>query len=103
MPLLPDRLLGAMVCCTRKLLHPKQLDSTPESLFRRIRVSNNQVLADVAIWEHQRYTHPPGLATTEARGFRNVRRWARRFYAPGDLGSGAAEQDAGREAAELLD
>lgn len=75
----------------------------PDSLFRRIRVANNQVLADVNIWEHQRYTHPPGLATAEARGFRDVRRWARRFYAPGHLGSGVAEQDAGREAAELED
>lgn len=75
----------------------------PEQSFRRVRVANNQVLADVNIWEHQRYTHPPGLATAEARGFRDVRRWARRFYAPGELGSGAAEQDAGREASELKD
>lgn len=73
----------------------------PEYLHRRVRVANNQVLADVNIWEHQRYTHPPGLATAEARGFRDVRRWARRFYAPGELGSGAAEQDAGREAAAI--
>ena len=73
------------------------------SAFRRIRVANAQVLADVNIWENQRYTHPPGLATAEARGFRDVRRWARRFYAAGELGSGTAEQDAGREAAMVED
>lgn len=73
----------------------------PESLTRRVSIANSQVLADINIWEHQRYTHPPGLATAEARGFRDVRRWARRFYAPGELGSGAAEQDAGKEAGDL--
>ncbi|MET8214122.1 Rieske 2Fe-2S domain-containing protein [Streptomyces sp. NPDC005373] len=70
----------------------------PEKLERRVRVANNQFLADVNIWEHQRYTEPPGLATAEARGFRMVRRWARRFYPEGERGSGAAEQDAGVEA-----
>lgn len=75
----------------------------PEALHRRIRVANSQVKADIVIWENQRYTHPPGLATVEARGFRDVRRWARRFYAPGQLGSGAAEQDAGREADAVID
>lgn len=70
----------------------------PEKLTRRLNIANNQFLADVNIWEHQRYTHPPGLATAEAQGFRLVRRWARRFYPAGEPGSGAAEQDAGVEA-----
>ncbi|KAA2261215.1 Rieske 2Fe-2S domain-containing protein [Solihabitans fulvus] len=70
-------------------------DAIPAELTRRVRIANNQFLADVNIWAHQRYTEPPGLATEEARGFRQVRRWARRFYPPGEPGSGAAEQDAG--------
>jgi 3-ketosteroid 9alpha-monooxygenase subunit A len=69
----------------------------PESMDRRIRIANNQFLADVRIWEHQRYTEPPGLATAEAAGFRAVRRWARRFYPEGERGHGAAEQDAAIE------
>jgi len=59
-----------------------------------------QLRADVAIWEHQRYTEPPGLATAEAAGFRDIRRWARRFYPEGHLGHGAAEQSAGTDAQE---
>jgi nitrite reductase/ring-hydroxylating ferredoxin subunit len=73
----------------------------PEKFDRQIRISNNQFLADVNIWEHQRYTEPPGLATAEAKGFRSVRRWARRFYPPGELGSGDAEQDAGLDTEDL--
>lgn len=78
-------------------------EALPESFNRRLKVANSQVLADINIWEHQRYTHPPGLATAEARGFRDVRRWARKFYAKGEPGSGMAEQDAGREAEQLTD
>lgn len=66
----------------------------PASLERRMRIAHNQFLADVNIWEHQRYTEPPGLATAEAKGFRTVRRWATRFYAPGELGSTAEHQGA---------
>lgn len=58
-----------------------------------------QLKADVAIWEHQRYTEPPGLATAEAAGFRDIRRWARRFYPEGHLGHGAQEQSAGTDEA----
>ena len=35
---------------------------------------------DIQIWDHQRYTDPPGLATSEAAGFKNLRAWARSFY-----------------------
>ena len=69
----------------------------PESLHKRIRIGNNQFLADVNIWEHQRYTEPPGLATAEAKGFRTVRRWATRFYPDGEAGSDPAIQDAGTD------
>ncbi|NLU64178.1 Rieske 2Fe-2S domain-containing protein [Rhodococcus sp. HNM0563] len=64
---------------------------------KRQRSAVGQVKADIAIWEHQRYTEPPGLATAEAAGFRDIRKWARRFYPEGDLGSGAAEQTAGTD------
>ncbi|MDN2496569.1 Rieske 2Fe-2S domain-containing protein [Nocardia nova] len=35
---------------------------------------------DIAIWEHQKYMDPPGLAPSEAAGFRRLRTWATRFY-----------------------
>lgn len=68
-----------------------------ESLDKRIRIANNQFLADVNIWEHQRYTEPPGLATAEAKGFRMVRRWATRFYPEGARGGDLAIQMAGAD------
>jgi nitrite reductase/ring-hydroxylating ferredoxin subunit len=69
----------------------------PTSLEKRVNIANNQFLADVNIWEHQRYTEPPGLATAEAKGFRTVRRWAARFYPDGVKGSHPADQDAGAD------
>jgi 3-ketosteroid 9alpha-monooxygenase subunit A len=72
-------------------------ERVPESLAKRVRAGNNQFLADVNIWEHQRYTEPPGLATAEAKGFRTVRRWATRFYPDGIKGSQPADQDAGTD------
>jgi len=35
---------------------------------------------DIRIWEHQKYLDPPALATSEAAGFRALRRWASSFY-----------------------
>lgn len=64
---------------------------------KRQRNAVGQLKADIAIWEHQRYTEPPGLATAEAAGFRDIRQWARRFYLEGHLGSGTAEQTAGTD------
>ena len=66
-------------------------------VLKRQRSAIGQVKADIAIWEHQRYTEPPGLATAEAAGFRDIRKWARRFYPEGHLGHGAAEQTAGAD------
>lgn len=66
-------------------------------VVKRQRNAVGQLKADIAIWEHQRYTEPPGLATAEAAGFRDIRQWARRFYPEGHLGSGAAEQTAGTD------
>jgi hypothetical protein len=52
----------------------------PESMHRRMKLANNQFLADVNIWAHQRYTEPPALATSEAKGFRELRRWITQWY-----------------------
>lgn len=35
---------------------------------------------DISIWHTQIYLEPPGLATSEAAGFRRLRRWANSFY-----------------------
>jgi phenylpropionate dioxygenase-like ring-hydroxylating dioxygenase large terminal subunit len=55
-------------------------DHQPPEMEGRMRIANRQFLADVHIWEHQRYTDPAGLAAQEVRGFTAVRRWATRFY-----------------------
>ncbi|OYD69543.1 Rieske-like 2Fe-2S protein [Rhodococcus sp. OK302] len=68
-----------------------------QMLAKRRRSAISQLKADVAIWEHQRYTEPPGLATAEAAGFREIRQWARRFYPEGQRGHDAKEQFAGSE------
>ncbi|MCV7019437.1 Rieske 2Fe-2S domain-containing protein [Mycolicibacterium aichiense] len=40
----------------------------------------DQFAADIQIWQHQRYTHRPALATTEFDGFTAIRKWANQFY-----------------------
>jgi len=40
----------------------------------------DQFLADVNIWQHQRYSDPPALAGAETKGFTALRAWARQFY-----------------------
>jgi 3-ketosteroid 9alpha-monooxygenase subunit A len=76
----------------------KEDGESDEMLAKRRRSAIAQLRADIAIWEHQRYTEPPGLATAEAAGFRDIRRWARRFYPEGHLGSRAEDQLAGTDA-----
>lgn len=75
----------------------KEAGEDDARVAKRQRNAIGQFSADVAIWEHQRYTEPPGLATAEAAGFRDIRAWARRFYPEGHLGHGAAEQTAGTD------
>jgi len=72
-------------------------DDDEEMLAKRRRSMVSQVKADLAIWEHQRYTEPPGLATAEAAGFRNIRQWARRFYPEGHKGRAIEDQLAGTD------
>jgi hypothetical protein len=35
---------------------------------------------DIDIWQHQRYSDPPGLAGDEYAGFTAIRKWAKQFY-----------------------
>lgn len=73
----------------------KEEGDDEEKVARRQRSAINQVKADLRIWEHQRYTEPPGLATAEAAGFRDIRNWARRFYPEGERGHAEQDQLAG--------
>jgi phenylpropionate dioxygenase-like ring-hydroxylating dioxygenase large terminal subunit len=45
---------------------------------------------DLLIWQHQRYSDPPALATAEYEGFTALRKWAKQFY-PDGVGGSAAE------------
>ncbi|MBV9090197.1 MAG: Rieske 2Fe-2S domain-containing protein [Mycobacteriaceae bacterium] len=49
----------------------------------------DQFLADVHIWQHQRYADPPALATAENAGFTAIRSWAKQFYPCGGPSSAA--------------
>ena len=48
---------------------------------------------DIEIWQHQRYSDPPALATDEYEGFTAIRKWAKQFY-PDGIGGSAAEGSA---------
>ncbi len=49
-----------------------------------------QFTQDVHIWQHQRYSDPPALSSSEFEGFTAIRTWAKQFY-PDGRGGGAAE------------
>jgi hypothetical protein len=55
-------------------------------------MANNQYLADLEIWQRQRYTEPPALATAEGKGFRSIRRWALQFYPDSSGGSSSTPE-----------
>jgi 3-ketosteroid 9alpha-monooxygenase subunit A len=44
---------------------------------------------DVHIWQHQRYSDPPALSSSEFEGFTAIRNWAKQFYPDGRGGSAA--------------
>jgi 3-ketosteroid 9alpha-monooxygenase subunit A len=46
----------------------------------RIAEAKRALPDDIRIWNHQTYLEPPGLATSEAAGFRKLRKWATQFY-----------------------
>jgi phenylpropionate dioxygenase-like ring-hydroxylating dioxygenase large terminal subunit len=49
---------------------------------------------DLNIWEHQRYTDSPALATSEADGFTRLRRWAAGFYPDSPTSAQTAKKSA---------
>ena len=59
----------------------------PRSSARRSSGSSSQ---DIHIWQHQRYSDPPALASAEFEGFTAIRNWAKQFY-PDGIGGSAAE------------
>lgn len=52
----------------------------PDDFEARLAAAKLALPDDIRIWEHQKYLEPPGLATSEAAGFRALRRWASGFY-----------------------
>jgi len=46
----------------------------------RLTAAKTALPDDIAIWNHQVYMDPPGLAPSEAAGFRQLRKWASSFY-----------------------
>lgn len=54
--------------------------STPEDRRRRLDVIKRALPEDLQIWNHQTFLEPPGLAASEAAGFRRMRRWTQQFY-----------------------
>jgi hypothetical protein len=54
--------------------------STPEDRTRRLNEIKQALPQDLDIWDHQIYLEPPALATSEAAGFRRLRRWTSKFY-----------------------
>lgn len=56
-------------------------DEDGENRFEQRLAEAMQALPDdLTIWEHQRYTASPALATSEADGFTRLRKWATGFY-----------------------
>jgi 3-ketosteroid 9alpha-monooxygenase subunit A len=52
----------------------------PADMETRLASAKLALPDDIRIWEHQLYLDPPALATSEAAGFRALRRWASGFY-----------------------
>ncbi len=50
------------------------------SYRRRLDEAMGAMPDDLNIWNHQIYLEPPALASSEARGFRAMRRWTQQFY-----------------------
>jgi len=59
--------------------------SDPARVERKAREFGQEVIRqftqDIEIWQHQRYSDPPALATAEYEGFTAIRTWAKQFYA----------------------
>jgi phenylpropionate dioxygenase-like ring-hydroxylating dioxygenase large terminal subunit len=55
-------------------------ESSSDDFQTRLDAAKSALPDDIRIWEHQKYLEPPALATSEAAGFRALRRWASGFY-----------------------
>ncbi|EID11794.1 Rieske 2Fe-2S domain-containing protein [Mycolicibacterium phlei] len=55
-------------------------DEGADDFAERLDVAKRALPDDIRIWEHQRYTDKPALAPSEAKGFQELRAWARGFY-----------------------
>ncbi|EUA51568.1 iron-sulfur cluster-binding, Rieske family domain protein [Mycobacterium xenopi 3993] len=60
------------------------IDDESSDFPQRLAAAKQALPQDIEIWNHQRYMDPPGLATSEAAGFKRLRAWARRFYPEAD-------------------
>jgi hypothetical protein len=58
----------------------KAVDGSEDRYQQRLDEAMAALPQDLTIWEHQRYTDSPALATSEADGFTRLRRWANAFY-----------------------
>jgi phenylpropionate dioxygenase-like ring-hydroxylating dioxygenase large terminal subunit len=56
------------------------LDGSDDHYEERLNEAMLALPDDLTIWQHQRYTESPALATSEADGFTRLRRWATGFY-----------------------
>ncbi|HEV7855210.1 MAG TPA: Rieske (2Fe-2S) protein, partial [Mycobacterium sp.] len=56
------------------------IDEASGNHNERLNAAQAALPDDIAIWEHQIYLDPPGLTTSEAAGFKQLRQWARSFY-----------------------
>jgi 3-ketosteroid 9alpha-monooxygenase subunit A len=56
------------------------IDSESGEFAERLAAAKRALPQDVRIWDHQQYMDPPGLAPSEAAGFKELRAWAKSFY-----------------------
>lgn len=54
--------------------------AAPDDFEARLASAKLALPDDIRIWEHQEYLDKPGLAGSEAAGFRALRQWASSFY-----------------------
>ncbi|MGV0654431.1 Rieske 2Fe-2S domain-containing protein [Mycolicibacterium thermoresistibile] len=55
-----------------------------DAFAERLAAAKRALPDDIRIWQHQRYLDQPGLAPSEAAGFKELRAWARSFYPDAD-------------------
>ena len=60
------------------------IDNESGDFADRLASAKSALPQDIQIWEHQEYMDPPGLATSEAAGFKKMRTWAKNFYPSGE-------------------